>query len=110
MLKIEILGLIALPCAMSFPWMAEMQGLNRDMLNANFELSKRQTAPGCYAASCCPNNPKHPGAAPLTSQFPYLGAKGGVSIGSKTLLIIDILTELTAACYENRQHRSPYGQ
>ena len=58
-----------------------MPGLNQDMakhMASERELLRRQTAPGCYAQSCCPNNPVHPGAAPLTAQFPYLGAKNGL--------------------------------
>ena len=84
MLKLILLGLTICPHAIAFPWMADMPGLNEDMAKhmANErsydDIHKRQNAPGCYAQSCCPNNPKHPGAAPLTSQFPYLGAKNGL--------------------------------
>ena len=77
MLNIALLGLIALPSAISFPWIGGMPGLNGDTFDVNSALDKRQTAKGCYAQSCCPNNPKHPGAAPLVSPFLYLGAKNG---------------------------------
>ena len=84
MIHLLSFGLIALPSALSFPWMAGMPGLNenmaRNMANERSysDLHKRQSKPGCYAQSCCPNNPVHPGAAPLTAQFPYLGAKNGL--------------------------------
>ena len=84
MLKFLFVGLTSLSFIDAFPWMAEMPGLNQNMAKhmANersySHLGKRQTKPGCYAQSCCPNNPNHPGAAPLTAQFPYLGAKNGL--------------------------------
>lgn len=81
MLRLTIIGLTALSPGMAFPWMADMPGLNQDMakrMTPEREILKRQTAKGCYAQSCCPNNPNHPGAAPLTTKFPYLGAKNGL--------------------------------
>ena len=77
MFTAAILGLMALPSATSFPWMGGMPGINGDTFDVDSALDKRQTAKGCYAQSCCPNNPKHPGAAPLVSPFLYLGAKNG---------------------------------
>ena len=78
MFKVVLVGLIALPSAISFPWMAGMPGLDKGPLSLNSQFTKRQNAPGCYVESCCPNNPVHPFAAPLTAEFPYLGAKNGL--------------------------------
>ena len=75
MFKTALLGLIALPSAIAFPWMGSVPNMNGDSFNL---FDKRQTAVGCYAEPCCPNNKNHPGAAPLVAPFLYLGAKNGL--------------------------------
>ena len=74
LLKVALLGLIALPTAFSFPWMGEMIGSDGSLPNAEAELEKRQ---GTTMAGC-PYNPNHVPAAPATSEFPYLGAYNGL--------------------------------
>ena len=76
--KISICGLAALPSVLSFAWVAQMPGVNKEFRNPHADMSKRQTAPGCYSASCCPFNKNHPGAAPFNPKFPYLGAQNGL--------------------------------
>ena len=73
MLKVALLGLIALPTAFSFGWMGEMIGSDGSLPNSD-ELEKRQ---GTTMAGC-PYNPNHVPAAPITSKFPYLGAINGL--------------------------------
>ena len=69
MLNVALLGLIAFPNALSFPWMGD-----GSFPDEEYDLEKRQ---GNTMAGC-PYNPNHVPAAPITSQFPYLGAKNGL--------------------------------
>ena len=79
MFEVALVGLIAFPSVYSFGWVAQMPGINnKELLQAHSGLVKRQTAKGCYAASCCPFTSPRVGARPFTSQFPYLGAKNGM--------------------------------
>lgn len=78
MFKVTFLALLALPSAISFPGMAGLRGMPLDAEHGHSDFVKRQTAPGCYGLSCCPNNPVHPYAAPLVAPFLYLGAKNGL--------------------------------
>ena len=62
--------LAALPLAVQpFPFMADHPNIDASMLKAHSAHAKRQGG--------CPVNANHPGAAPLTSQYPYLNAKNG---------------------------------
>ena len=63
-------GFIALPTVISFPWMADMPGVDSTLLKKDHANGKRDAA--------CPNNPNHPGAVPFNPQFPYTGAKDGL--------------------------------
>ena len=56
----------------AFPWIVNQPGVNPSLL-------KRQQPPsGAGSAADCPNNPVHPGAAPITDAYPYNGALNGV--------------------------------
>lgn len=72
--KVPLLGLIALPAVLSFPWMGSILNSDGSLPNAEDELEKRQ---GTTMAGC-PYNPNHVPAAPITSKFPYLGAANGL--------------------------------
>ena len=76
MLKAALLGLIALPTALSFGWMGEILDSDGSLPNAEdeFELEKRQ---GSTMAGC-PYNPNHVPAVPISPDFPYLGAANGL--------------------------------
>lgn len=74
LLKVALLGLVAVPNVFSFPWMGEILNSDGSLPNAEDELEKRQ---GTTMAGC-PYNPNHVPAAPITSKFPYLGAINGL--------------------------------
>ena len=74
MSKVALLGLIALPTVISFPWMGDVLDSDGSLPNAEAELEKRQ---GTTMAGC-PYNPNHVPAAPATAEFPYLGAVNGL--------------------------------
>ena len=74
LLKVGLLGLVALPNVFSFPWMGEILNSDGSLPDAEDELEKRQ---GTTMAGC-PYNPNHVPAAPITSKFPYLGAINGL--------------------------------
>lgn len=60
----------------SYPFVANMPGIDSSL----FRKTKRQQ-PGGYqngGAAICPFNSDHPGAAPITSQYPYNGAVNGL--------------------------------
>ena len=69
-----------LTSAYAFPWVADAPGVDSSMLKGYREAkAKRQqvgTGPG--SAASCPFNANHKAAAPITSQYPYNGAKNGV--------------------------------
>ena len=64
-----LLTLVALPKAMSFPFMAGMHGI-RSASEVEALHAKRQAT--------CPFNTNHVPAAPITAQFPYAGATNGL--------------------------------
>lgn len=64
-----LLAMMMVPSAMAFPWVAGLPGV-RSVSEVEALHAKRQTT--------CPFNPNHVPAAPITSQFPYAGAKNGV--------------------------------
>ena len=69
MSRLFLLAVMAVPSAMAFPWMAGMSGI-RSPSEVEAQLTERQTT--------CPFNPDHVPAAPITSNYPYAGAKDGL--------------------------------
>lgn len=65
--------------AYSFPWVADMPGVQSPWSNAyKAGVAKRQqSGSGPGSAAQCPNNPNHKPAAPYNSKYPYNGAKNG---------------------------------
>ena len=68
----------------AYPWVASQPGVDSRLL-------KRQQPPtGAGSAANCPNNPNHPGAAPITDEYPYNGAMNGLpGKGQGGLLVPD---------------------
>ena len=62
--------LLSISIAHSFPFVADVPGVDSSMLNKKFQNTKRQSA--------CPFNSDHPGAAPYTTEYPYTGATNGL--------------------------------
>lgn len=57
--------------AIAFPWVVNQPGVDSTLL-------KRQQPPsGGGSAQNCPFNANHPGAAPITDEYPYNGARNG---------------------------------
>ena len=57
----------------AFPWVASVPGVDSSLFNRE-AFDKRQT----YPYGTCPNNPKHAGAAPYNTKYPYTGANNGL--------------------------------
>ena len=64
--------MLAAHSVLSFPFVAEMPGVDSSLLSKAKRVSteKRQ--------SSCPFNSVHPGAAPYNAEFPYTGAQNGL--------------------------------
>ncbi|MCJ1454642.1 hypothetical protein MMC28_004995 [Mycoblastus sanguinarius] len=76
MSKVALVGLMALPAAFSFPWMGDVLGADKNSYDSPSQLAKRQ---GNTMAGCPFNPPEdHVPAAPITAEFPYLGAANGL--------------------------------
>ena len=60
----------------AYPFVANMPGVDSSL----FRNAKRQQSGGFQKGgpATCPFNPNHPGAAPITSQYPYNGAVNGL--------------------------------
>jgi hypothetical protein len=65
--------------ASAFPWVVNAPGVDSSMLGAR-ALHRRQQPGGTNAggAANCPFNANHEPAAPITDEYPYNGAKGGL--------------------------------
>ena len=70
MTRLLLFLLLSISIANSFPFVADVPGVDSSMLNRKFQSTKRQSA--------CPFNSAHPGAAPYTAEYPYTGAKNGL--------------------------------
>ena len=70
MYRIVIAATCAIPIVCAFPFVAEMPGVDSSLLRNPSSKGKRQ--------SNCPFNSNHPGAAPYSSDYPYLGAQNGL--------------------------------
>ena len=64
--------------AYAFPWVASVPGVDSSFFRGNI-FNKRQS----YPYGTCPNNPKHTGAAPYSTKYPYTGAVNGLSGSQK---------------------------
>ncbi|CAK3937822.1 Aromatic peroxygenase [Lecanosticta acicola] len=69
-----LLALLTVPGALAYPWVAEVPGVNSMSLPARSIRNRHVEARDSLQ---CPNNPNHVPAAPITSQYPYLGAING---------------------------------
>ena len=67
-------ALLALPGAIAYPWVARVPGVNSDFLPTH---TIRNTPIESRDSPQCPNNPNHVPAVPISSKYPYLGAKDG---------------------------------
>ncbi|TKA74865.1 hypothetical protein B0A49_04790 [Cryomyces minteri] len=74
MYHLTLLCMIAAPSALAFPFVANLPGVNNEMLEARRahynENQKRQTS--------CPINPNHPGAHKYVAPYLYTGANHGL--------------------------------
>ncbi|SMQ55948.1 unnamed protein product [Zymoseptoria tritici ST99CH_3D7] len=62
-------ALAAVNGALAYPWVPQMPGVDSSMIGARAQELNARDAPNC------PFNPNHEPAAPITDQFPYMGAK-----------------------------------
>ena len=72
MYKRTTLLTLATQGAHAFPWVARQPGVNSNLLR------RQQPPDGAGSAANCPFNPDHPGAAPITDEYPYNGAINGI--------------------------------
>jgi hypothetical protein len=70
--KSIFLALAAANGAFAYPWVPSMPGVDSSMLGARAQPLNSRDSPNC------PFNPNHVPAAPITDEFPYLGAKNGI--------------------------------
>ena len=74
-MKLSILiTLIAVESALTFPFVAEMPGVDSSL----FRNARRAANGKRQAQGSCPFNSNHPGAAPYNSKYPYTGAQNGL--------------------------------
>ena len=70
MIQLSVLVLVAVPTVLAYPFVANMPGVDRSMLQARKEHYQR-VAP-------CPFNPVHPGAAKYVAPYLYTHAQHGL--------------------------------
>ncbi|EGP83009.1 unnamed protein product [Zymoseptoria tritici ST99CH_1E4] len=70
-------ALAAVNGALAYPWVPQMPGVDSSMIGARAQELNARDAPNC------PFNPNHEPAAPITDQFPYMGAKNGIPGSTK---------------------------
>ena len=69
-----------LSSAYAFPWVAEMPGVDSSLLKGyrQSKQKRQQAGTGASGPANCPFNPNHVNAAPITTKYPYNGAKNGL--------------------------------
>lgn len=77
----SLIPLLLTPLSVTaFPWVADAPGVSSPWSNAYRAAHARRQQPGEGAGSAaqCPFNANHVPAAPISSKYPYNGAKNGL--------------------------------